>query len=244
MDIVCCQRKVVLRMCIKVEMEIVWLDPYKPHLVYKVHACTCTNAVHHSSTILLNSIRCSRMPPRARISEQQYVSQMPSRIPAAKTFVYERMGYEFHDNDLLFDAIDATGLRPERLDGNKRLAIVGDAVIRLHLVDLWYPTGASKGSWPACLNTCSTNRCLSKGDAQDLVSELASNNYFNEVSLRLGLDEYIINHPGSKDQFSPYTLATAFEAIIGAIWLDSGKSVEVIKKILDTTLQSPEAWNE
>lgn len=43
------------------------------------------------------------------------------------------------------DSSGTEGLRPY---GNKRLALLGDALIRLAVVDKWYPSGSSPGtSW-------------------------------------------------------------------------------------------------
>ena len=75
------------------------------------------------------------------------LSEKGIRIHAVETLVR----YRFHNPALLWEAlqgpsvlIDSAG-KPVPPDGNKRLAIVGDAAIRLALAENWYPGKTSKG---------------------------------------------------------------------------------------------------
>lgn len=74
------------------------------------------------------------------------LSEKGIRIHAVETLVQ----YRFHNPDLLWEAlhgssvlIDTAG-KPVPRDGNKRLAIVGDAAIRLALAEDWYPSKTNK----------------------------------------------------------------------------------------------------
>lgn len=75
------------------------------------------------------------------------LSEKSVRIHAVETLVR----YRFHNPALLWEAlqgpmvmVDIAGNRVPK-DGNKRLAIIGDAAMQLVLAETWYPGGTSKG---------------------------------------------------------------------------------------------------
>lgn len=75
------------------------------------------------------------------------LSEKGIRIHAVETLVW----YRFHNSALLWEALqgptvitDPAGDRVPS-DGNKGLAIVGDAVIELVLAENWYPGKTRKG---------------------------------------------------------------------------------------------------
>lgn len=53
--------------------------------------------------------------------------------------------YHFTNPQLLAEAFEAAGVSKLHKGGNKRLALVGDALIRLVILDRWFPSGASTG---------------------------------------------------------------------------------------------------
>ena len=63
------------------------------------------------------------------------------------------IGHTFNDPLILWEALQAAGSTvrsagPRRFpDGNKRLAIIGDTVLKLVLVTKWYDSGDIRGSW-------------------------------------------------------------------------------------------------
>lgn len=65
--------------------------------------------------------------------------------------VEEKLGYTFRNRDILWEALQAPnsigsgvpGL--DLTDGNKRLALVGDAALKLVLLKRWYREGGSRG---------------------------------------------------------------------------------------------------
>lgn len=67
------------------------------------------------------------------------------------------MNYRCSNTDKLWEALSAAGAKfdcefaPVPLDGNKRLAMVGDAVLKMVLMKDWYPTGSVRGSSQAAL---------------------------------------------------------------------------------------------
>jgi ribonuclease-3 len=62
-----------------------------------------------------------------------------------------QLHYTFHDTRLLEEAFIADGAVKSRNDldtppsGNKRLALIGDAVLRLSVLEEWFPGGGNTG---------------------------------------------------------------------------------------------------
>ena len=60
-----------------------------------------------------------------------------------------QLQYSFNNVDLLQQAFIAAGAAKQRPDvegdvsGNKRLALIGDAVLRLSVLEEWFPSGES-----------------------------------------------------------------------------------------------------
>lgn len=69
----------------------------------------------------------------------------------AKKTLEQDIGYVFNSKDLLEEALLAAGASnsSKEIDGpkqgNKRLALVGDAVLRLVVLDEWYPSCTATG---------------------------------------------------------------------------------------------------
>ncbi len=62
-------------------------------------------------------------------------------IPAVEAII----GYSFNNQELLWRALHAAGSPYGGQDGNKTMAMLGDAVLKLVLLDDLIPTGASRG---------------------------------------------------------------------------------------------------
>lgn len=65
-----------------------------------------------------------------------------AKIQLAKVFITNRFGYSIQDLGLVAEAMNATGLF--ELGSNKRLAIVGDAALKIAIAAAWYPTGTTR----------------------------------------------------------------------------------------------------
>ena len=61
------------------------------------------------------------------------------------------INYVFNDPFILWEALNAAGSNVSSagnrtfFDGNKRLALLGDTVLKTALVDDWYPSGQPRG---------------------------------------------------------------------------------------------------
>lgn len=69
---------------------------------------------------------------------------MALRMRNPTQFAQNTLGYTFLDADLLFEALDTTGLRSP--ESNQRLAMLGDAILKLIILNDWYLTGTPKGA--------------------------------------------------------------------------------------------------
>ncbi|MDI1491507.1 MAG: hypothetical protein OHK93_002716 [Ramalina farinacea] len=120
------------------------------------------------------------------------------------------IGYTFTDASILWEALQAPGA--PRFDtngrdfsnGQKRLALVGDAVLKLVLLDEWYrgPRGIQIGN--------------------NQVATIGSNSNLAQTGRSHSLDTCIHNNPSAWGAVSNGVMAQTVEAILGAVWLDSG----------------------
>ncbi|KAF3389865.1 hypothetical protein DPV78_011618 [Talaromyces pinophilus] len=114
------------------------------------------------------------------------------------------MDYTFNDRDLLKMALQQTQ--------NERLALLGDKVVALMLIDSWYQTGGS----------CS--------DGASLLQHSASNKAMANRAIETHLQEQVCLK--SHQAQSTHGLATDFEAVVGAVWIDCGKDLQTLDKVI------------
>ncbi|ATZ58759.1 hypothetical protein BCIN_16g04530 [Botrytis cinerea B05.10] len=135
-----------------------------------------------------------------------------------RTYVKNKLDYDFKEDELLTEALVTSGVvfgansTVER-QGNRRLALIGDALIRLELVYTKYLDGAT-------LET--SQKCVSKN---------ASNRNLGAIGQQNGLIDQMI-FPVNQQKPGEYTVATTVEALIGAIWLDSEQDFGVIGRVI------------
>ncbi|KAF7944431.1 hypothetical protein EAE96_010825 [Botrytis aclada] len=135
-----------------------------------------------------------------------------------KTFVKNNLNYDFKEDQLLTEALVTSGVVSgadsivER-QGNRRLAMIGDALIRLELVHKKYLEGASLAT---------SQKCVSKN---------ASNHNLGIIGQQNGLVDHMVLS-ACQPKPSEYTVATTVEALIGAIWLDSEQDFGLISRAI------------
>ncbi|KAJ5318761.1 uncharacterized protein N7506_011465 [Penicillium brevicompactum] len=125
-----------------------------------------------------------------------------------------RQSHHFQNRDLIREALQLAG--PLNPNGNRVLAQVGDAIIRLILVD----QGRNKNKTP--------------GQIQELITRLASNNNLNDRANALGLDPYLVKNSSSQQGLPAgrVVMATSIEAILGAVYYDSNRNWIVCEKVM------------
>ncbi|KAH7111826.1 ribonuclease III domain-containing protein [Dendryphion nanum] len=132
----------------------------------------------------------------------------------------DKLGYHFSNMSLLGEAFLAAGASVSRSDiegpvqGNKRLALVGDAVLRLCILDDWYPKGTDTES----------------GD--NLVQDIGTNEKLRTVAKEWNLTDLLKENPCQQGEKTTTTLASTVEAVIGAVWLDSQKNLGAVKHLI------------
>ena len=124
----------------------------------------------------------------------------------------ERMGYQFREESLLRLALTHPSVAhecPENVQHNQRLEFLGDAVLSLVLTEELYKRFQSLGEGP-----------LTKARAQ-----MVNRRTLAAEARRLDLGAHLVLSHGeetSGGRDRPSALADAYEALLGAIFLDSG----------------------
>jgi ribonuclease-3 len=129
------------------------------------------------------------------------------------TELIERIGYNFKNADLLLLALTHKSFRNEQptavAGDNERLEFLGDAVLDLVLSDLLMKRfGADQ-----------------EGSLSKKRASLVNEEHLAELAREIGLDSYVRLGKGERQTGGlqkPRILASAFEAVLGAIFLDGG----------------------
>jgi ribonuclease-3 len=140
------------------------------------------------------------------------------------------IGHTFAKPGLLKEALDTTGLRTA--ESNQRLAMLGDALLKMILLDDWYAGGSAKGTRATKSSTMGTITDKVSGEGNNLVSFIGSNANLAIRARGVGLDRHVIVNPGHRGNVSDKTLATTVEALLGAVYLDSEKDMESVSQAM------------
>jgi ribonuclease-3 len=68
----------------------------------------------------------------------------------------------------------------------------------------------------------------------NLIIEWASNKKLMQVAIERSLAEYIVRDPGQQGHILQTPLASTIEAIVGAVWVDSGKNLRNVTHVIKT----------
>lgn len=137
------------------------------------------------------------------------------------------LGVEFKDRKHLLSAITHRSYLNEHREAtqehNERLEFLGDAVLELVVTDYLFTKYPEKP----------------EGELTSVRAALVNTNSLADASQKLGINEYLLMSKGeSKDtgRARLYILANAFEALIGALYMDHG--YEVAKEFIANNLFS------
>lgn len=123
------------------------------------------------------------------------------------------INYVFNVKALLQTALAAAGASITRQD-NKRLALIGDAVLRLVLHEFGFEQESSIGVMTMAHNTRATNANLAK------------------ICVDLGIDAFIQLNPAAQGIIPERLKATTVEAIIGAVYLDCNRDIATVRQLI------------
>jgi ribonuclease-3 len=125
-----------------------------------------------------------------------------------------KLGINFNNLDLLQQALTHRSYlnehRDYKLPHNERLEFLGDAVLELVVTEYLYE-----------------NYQNPEGDLTNWRAALVNGEMLSRIARKIGVEEYLLMSRGeTKDtgKARQYLLANAFEAIIGAIYLDQGEN--------------------
>ena len=147
------------------------------------------------------------------------------------------IGRQFNDATMLTEALQAAGSSIRFAgtraipDGNKRLALIGDAVLKVALLDHWYQGGTSRGKFSMRLCYLPTFN-LSKGNGDDIIQRVANNSNLSMIGRQNGLAAFINTNPSQGGMVSEKILANTVEALLGAAYLDSGNDLNAVKSVM------------
>ncbi|GKZ25749.1 hypothetical protein AbraIFM66951_002404 [Aspergillus brasiliensis] len=127
------------------------------------------------------------------------------------------IGYTFNDPRHAMEALVAPGnYIPgfiNRMSGNKDLAQLGESVLKMTLILDGYEAGKSR-------------------ESIDQEIKANSKNHLTAVGFNLGLDASVIVNPAQGRVVSTGVMAEAIQGIIGAVFIDSGYSVETVRSLV------------
>lgn len=157
---------------------------------------------------------------------------MSRRDPSQVIRIVEQsLGYEFADRNLLFEALTHKSYYHENKEGvihhNERLEFLGDSVIGLVVVEYLFAHEAGYAE-----------SVLAK-----IKSYIVSEPVLSEIAGSLSLGECILLGKGEKStggRTKKSILADAFEAVMGAVYLDAGfvQAREIIHRLFRTRIET------
>ncbi|KAJ4318682.1 hypothetical protein N0V94_004299 [Neodidymelliopsis sp. IMI 364377] len=137
------------------------------------------------------------------------------------------IGYEFTDKLLAAESLNHGGLpvylhnQFHSLRRSEDLAVVGDGLLDTVLRTMWFRARGSQGN------------ILSRGQWDQIRDGLVTNHHLALRGLRLELDHYVTRDPGTRT-VSPRMMATTLEAIIAAVFFDTGaNSLDAVRAVMD-----------
>jgi len=137
----------------------------------------------------------------------------------------KKLGFNFKNKDLLKQAFTHRSYLNEnpnfKLEHNERLEFLGDAVMELIVTDHLYRDYPEK----------------TEGDLTNWRAALVNAKMLTSVAEELGYNDFLLLSRGESKETGKargYILANTFEAVLGALYLDSGYQVcdEFLKKYL------------
>ncbi len=122
--------------------------------------------------------------------------------------VERKIDYVFRDRSLLAQALVHASIAGTRLESNERLEFLGDAILGSVICDHLFR------SFPQAL----------EGELTKIKSNVVSRRSCAEIALELQLDADLVlgKGMGGRENLPQSLAAAAFEAVIGAIYLDGG----------------------
>jgi len=132
----------------------------------------------------------------------------------------QAIGYTFRDPQVLVAALTHASIADKRVKSNERLEFLGDAILGLSICDFLYR------EFPGYL----------EGEMTKIKSAVVSRRTCAQIARDLGLPKYLYIGKGmsSRGQLPSSVAAAVYEALIAAVYLDSGSLDRACQFVLDT----------
>jgi len=134
--------------------------------------------------------------------------------------IEERLGYQFREKNLIIEALTHKSFKKPY--NNERLEFLGDAVLDLVVGEYLYR------KFPD----------VAEGELSKMRASLVSEKGFEKLALSLGLGEFIfisVAEENNKGRMKASLLSNAFEAVIGAVYLEAG--LEWVREFVEILLE-------
>ncbi len=148
-------------------------------------------------------------------------------LPRDICFLEERIGYTFRDKEYAIEALRHSSYANENkhlgIRSNERLEFLGDSVLSLVTSSFLFTAFADQP----------------EGDLTKIRAELVCTRSLSDFARRIELGDYLLLGNGQElvgGRNQNKILEDAFEALLAAIYLDSGKSVDTVSRFLNPML--------
>ena len=154
------------------------------------------------------SAEVRRVAPESLLPDVERLSTGPFDLPALES----HLGHTFHDRELLATALRHKSFANEKgagLGHNERLEFLGDAVLQLVVTHLLMEAGAG----------------FSEGELSLWRSQVVSEVSLSQLAARIELGQFLVLGRGEEQsggRSKASLLADAYEAVIGAVYTDTG----------------------
>ncbi|KEQ91884.1 hypothetical protein AUEXF2481DRAFT_32627 [Aureobasidium subglaciale EXF-2481] len=148
--------------------------------------------------------RSTCIPATPHLRDSQRVQDNIQRAEAI-------IGYQFRSRRYIVEALTPPLQHFSVADGYYRLAVVGDCKMYAAMVDSWYLGGAPRADWTRTRES------------------LLGNGNFAKVAKETGL---VLCRLPDGWSFSDGQSATLLEAVVGAVYFDSGDDMEAVKQVM------------
>ena len=155
----------------------------------------------------------------------------PTHIPAIEKII----GYTFRDKSLITQAFTRTSFCNENggaYQSNEVLEFIGDSVLSVSIITFLMDMHAER--YKHGIKTV-----FDEGDFSNIKSKLSDKKNLSECITSLGLEKYLRMGEGDKKlgiECEPSVKEDLFESIIGATYIDCGRNIATVMKVVSRML--------
>ena len=155
----------------------------------------------------------------------------PTHIPAIEKII----GYTFRDKSLITQAFTRTSFCNENggeYQSNEVLEFIGDSVLSVSIITFLMDMHAER--YEHGIKTV-----FDEGDFSNIKSKLSDKKNLSECITSLGLEKYLRMGEGDKKlgiEKEPSVKEDLFESIIGATYIDCGRNIATVMKVVSRML--------